>query len=55
MFSPREIDLQKVAASLNTVCPQCMAVIEPSQIMRINFDEIKCPWCDAMFQPQKTA
>jgi len=27
--------------------------IEPSQIIRINFEEIKCPFWDSIVKPQK--
>jgi len=42
------------APKLATVCPQCDAEIEPLERKRVNFHEIKCPWCDAIFQPGKT-
>ena len=54
MPSRKKIDLKRVSlASLNTTCPKCQAVIEPAQIRRINFDEIKCPWCDAISSHEK--
>jgi hypothetical protein len=56
MPTRKKIDLQDILlASVNTFCPECKAQIEPSQIMRVSFDEIKCPWCDAIFQTRKTA
>jgi transposase-like protein len=54
MPSRKNINLEKVPASLSPVCPQCKAQIEPAQIRRIGFDEIKCPWCDAIFQARKS-
>jgi hypothetical protein len=50
---PNKINLRKIRATLNLVCPKCQAEIEPSQIMRVNFEEIKCPFCDSIVKPQK--
>jgi hypothetical protein len=49
------IDLQDGFASLNPVCPKCQAVIEPSQIRRVDFERMKCPFCDAVFKAGKRA
>jgi len=28
-------------------------MIKPSQILRITFEEIKCPFCDSIVKPQR--
>ena len=43
----------RTLTSLDTVCPQCQAIIEPPQIERLNSRDVKCPYCDAIFTPQK--
>ena len=48
----KENHLQKVLASLYIVCTQCQAKIEPAQIQRMGFYEVKCPFWDAVFVPK---
>ena len=48
-----KIDLQKVLASLNTPCPGCGHQITPAEINRVTWDEIKCPKCGLVFDPQR--
>ena len=43
MPSRKKINLQKVLASLYTDCTECQAKIEPAQIQRMGFYEVKCP------------
>ena len=53
-MTPRsKIDLEKILASLNTICTECRYSIPPNEIMRIDFDTIKCPKCGAVFAPKK--
>jgi len=52
MPSRKKINLQKVLASLYIVCTQCQAKIEPSQILRVRWDTVKCSYCAAVFVPQ---
>jgi hydrogenase maturation factor HypF (carbamoyltransferase family) len=47
----QKINLEKVLASLNTVCPKCRCSIAPARIRRVSFDEIVCPECGARFKP----
>jgi len=49
----RKINLEAIRATLDLICPKCQAEIEPSQILRINFEEIKCPHCDSRVKPLK--
>jgi predicted RNA-binding Zn-ribbon protein involved in translation (DUF1610 family) len=53
MPSRKKIDLQKVLASLNTPCPGCGHLITPAEINRVTWDEIKCPKCGLVFDPQR--
>jgi len=53
MPSRKKIDLQKIRASLNLICPICQCEITPGQILRITFEEINCPHCDSIVKPQK--
>jgi predicted RNA-binding Zn-ribbon protein involved in translation (DUF1610 family) len=46
--TPRgKIGLQKVHESLTTTCPKCGRIIQPSEIRRVNFEEMICPECGA--------
>ena len=53
MSAGRKYNLEAIRASLNLICPKCQAEIEPWQILRITFEEIKCPHCDSIVKPQK--
>jgi predicted RNA-binding Zn-ribbon protein involved in translation (DUF1610 family) len=41
----RKINLEKVLASLDTICPKCGKVITPAEMQRIDFERMKCPAC----------
>ena len=45
----RKINLAKVLASLNTLCPRCGYSIPPNEIQRTSFTEMRCPKCQAVF------
>ena len=45
-----KIDLNKVMASLNTVCPKCGCSIPPAEVARVD-ERIECPQCFARFVP----
>jgi hypothetical protein len=47
----RKINLEKVRASLDAVCPTCRKVISPAQVRRIDFERIECPVCGERFVP----
>jgi len=49
----QKINLEKVMASLHTVCTECSYKIRPSEEQRINFDQMRCPKCGADFAPGK--
>jgi len=48
-----KINLEKVLAALNTVCPKCGYVITPAEIQRINFELMRCPKCGQIFDAAK--
>jgi predicted RNA-binding Zn-ribbon protein involved in translation (DUF1610 family) len=45
MPSKQKINLEKVRAALNTVCPKCGCMITPDRILRIDSQQIQCPQC----------
>jgi ribosomal protein S27AE len=44
-----KINRAKVLAALNTICPKCGYSISPAQIVRIDFERMRCPECGAVF------
>jgi hypothetical protein len=38
-----KINLEKVRAWLDTVCPKCGGLIPPAGVRRIDFERIECP------------
>ncbi len=52
MPSSRKINLEKVRASLDEVCPKCGALIPPADVRRIDFERIECPLCGERFVPR---
>jgi predicted RNA-binding Zn-ribbon protein involved in translation (DUF1610 family) len=49
MPSRKKINLEKVLASLDTLCPKCGKVITPAEMQRIDFERMKCPACGELF------
>jgi predicted RNA-binding Zn-ribbon protein involved in translation (DUF1610 family) len=47
----KKIDLAKVLAALDTVCPKCGKTIPPAEVQRIDFEGMKCPACGEAFVP----
>jgi predicted RNA-binding Zn-ribbon protein involved in translation (DUF1610 family) len=47
----RRINLAKVLASLDTICPKCGKTITPAEVRRIDFERIECPACGERFTP----
>lgn len=43
-------NFEELKRSLGTVCPMCFHIIEPTDIKRINHEEIECPLCRFHFQ-----
>jgi ribosomal protein S27AE len=44
-----KINLEKVLAALNVTCPSCGYSISPAEIVRIDFERMKCTKCGAVF------
>jgi predicted RNA-binding Zn-ribbon protein involved in translation (DUF1610 family) len=51
MPQKQKINLEKVKAALNTVCPKCGCSITPDKIRRIDSEQIECPECGQRFTP----
>jgi predicted RNA-binding Zn-ribbon protein involved in translation (DUF1610 family) len=49
MVSRKKINLAKVMASLDTICPKCGKVITPAEMQRGDFERMKCPACGELF------
>jgi predicted RNA-binding Zn-ribbon protein involved in translation (DUF1610 family) len=45
-------DLAKVMACLDTICPKCGHRITPDRIVRVDFEDQKCPACGEVFDPK---
>jgi predicted RNA-binding Zn-ribbon protein involved in translation (DUF1610 family) len=41
----RTIDMEKVLACMDTVCPKCGRRISPAEVQRIDFTRVRCPAC----------
>ena len=50
----KKIDLAKVLACLDTVCPRCQRVITPAEIRRLDFEQMRCHACGEVFVPKKS-
>jgi ribosomal protein S27AE len=50
----QKINLEKVRASLNTLCPKCGYAITPDKIRRIDFERMECPECGERFKAGKS-
>jgi len=48
-----KINLAKVLAALNTTCPSCGFSISPAEVVRIDFERMRCPKCGAIFESGK--
>jgi predicted RNA-binding Zn-ribbon protein involved in translation (DUF1610 family) len=49
MVSRKKVNLAKVMASLDTICPKCGKVIKPAEMQRVDFEKMKCPACGELF------
>jgi hypothetical protein len=49
----RKINLEKVIASLVTICVNCGYDIDPSEIKRVNSREMECQKCYTRFEAGK--
>jgi len=55
MLSKQKINLEKVRASLNTLCPKCGYSIPPEKLYCVGFNEVQCPECGERFIPNVKA
>jgi len=46
-----KINLEKIKASLFTLCTECGYKIPPAEERRIDFDHVRCPKCGISFIP----
>ena len=49
-----KIDLQKVLAAMNTICPSCGVCISPAEIVRIDSKRMRCLKCGHIFDAGKS-
>jgi ribosomal protein S27AE len=49
----QKINMEKVLACQDTVCPKCGHRIPPAEVQRIDFTRVKCPACGEAFVPSK--
>jgi uncharacterized protein (UPF0212 family) len=49
----KKIDLKKVLGSQTTACPECGYSMSPAEIVRIDFERMKCPKCGKIFDAGK--
>jgi hypothetical protein len=49
----QKINLEKVRASLDTICTKCGEAITPDKLSRIDPYRVECPVCHEPFAPKK--
>ena len=47
------LDLAKIRASLNTLCPHCGHSITPEERTHVDTEHLECPLCKKRFIPGK--
>ena len=52
MPTRRKLDWGKIKAAMNVPCLHCGASIAPDQQTRVDFQRMKCPKCDKIFDPE---
>jgi predicted RNA-binding Zn-ribbon protein involved in translation (DUF1610 family) len=48
-----KIDIAAIRASMDVKCPACGYMIAPSEMVRLDFEKMRCPSCCAEFVPKK--
>jgi len=51
----RKLDLEKILAVLNVTCPTAMSRITPDKQVRIDSEQMRCPWCGKTFSNEQKA
>lgn len=51
MPQKQKINLSKVMASLDKLCPKCGHTIAPAELRRVDFERVECPECRERFIP----
>jgi predicted RNA-binding Zn-ribbon protein involved in translation (DUF1610 family) len=51
MPKKQKINLAKVMASLNTVCPKCGCSIPTEKRVRVDWERLQCPECGERLVP----
>jgi predicted RNA-binding Zn-ribbon protein involved in translation (DUF1610 family) len=51
MVRAKKVNLEKVKASLDAVCPKCGKAISPAEVRRVDFERMECPACGERFAP----
>jgi len=46
-----KINLEKIRAALEIVCPHCNAQLSPADWQRVDGERAKCRFCDGLFVP----
>jgi hypothetical protein len=46
-----KINLEKINAALNIVCPHCQATLSPADWQRVDGERAMCRFCDGLFVP----
>jgi ribosomal protein S27AE len=44
-----KLDLERIRASLNTICPHCGHSITPAERMHVDTEHLQCPKCLKIF------
>jgi len=55
MPARKKINLEKVWASLATLCPHCGYQIPPAELLRVSSTQTRCPKCGSTFSTSATA
>ncbi len=51
-----KLDLEKLRASMDVICPKCGIRIPPERQLRVDWEHLKCPGCGQAFvsSPKRT-
>jgi predicted RNA-binding Zn-ribbon protein involved in translation (DUF1610 family) len=45
-------DVNKIRESLVTICTECGHAITPMELVRVDFEHVRCPMCGKEFVPR---